>query len=100
VQCSGMWSAQQHEERRESSAKRGYSYKWQQARKGFLSKHPLCVQCELVGVVTASTDVDHIVPHRGDKELFWTRSNWQALCHSCHSRKTATEDGGWGNASS
>jgi 5-methylcytosine-specific restriction protein A len=91
-------AAQQHEERRESSAKRGYSYKWQQARKGFLSKHPLCVQCELVGVVTASTDVDHIVPHRGDKELFWTRSNWQALCHSCHSRKTATEDGGWGNA--
>jgi 5-methylcytosine-specific restriction protein A len=29
--------------------------------------------------------------------LFWNRSNWQSLCHSCHSRKTASEDGGWGN---
>ena len=90
--------AREHEGRRESSAQRGYSYKWQQTRKGFLAKHPLCVACERAGLVVASTDVDHIVPHKGDKELFWTRSNWQALCHPCHSRKTATEDGGWGNA--
>ena len=38
--------------------------------------------------------VDHIVPHRGDKELFWDKNNWQALCFSCHSSKTATMDGG------
>ena len=87
----------QHDERRESSAQRGYSYKWQQARKGFLAKHQLCVACLADGLVVASTDVDHIIPHKGDKDLFWTRSNWQALCHPCHSRKTATEDGGWGN---
>jgi 5-methylcytosine-specific restriction protein A len=30
--------------------------------------------------------------------LFWDRSNWQGLCHPCHSAKTATEDGGFGNA--
>lgn len=87
----------QHDERRESSTQRGYSYKWQQARKGFLAKHQLCVACLADGLVVASTDVDHIIPHKGDKDLFWTRSNWQALCHPCHSRKTATEDGGWGN---
>ena len=87
----------QHDERRESSAQRGYSYKWQKARKGFLAKHPLCAECERQGRITAATDLDHITPHKGDKDAFWTRSNWQSLCHPCHSRKTATEDGGWGN---
>lgn len=87
----------QHDERRESSTQRGYSYKWQQARKGFLAKHPLCAECERQGRIAAATDLDHIIPHKGDKDAFWTRSNWQALCHPCHSRKTATEDGGWGN---
>ena len=87
----------QHDERRESSTQRGYSYKWQQARKGFLAKHPLCAECGGQGRIAAATDLDHIIPHKGDKDAFWTRSNWQALCHPCHSRKTATEDGGWGN---
>jgi len=92
-----QFEVKQREKQRETSSQRGYSYKWQQARKGFLAKHPLCVECERVGRVTASTDVDHIVPHKGDMDLFWDRSNWQAMCHPCHSTKTATEDGGWGN---
>jgi 5-methylcytosine-specific restriction endonuclease McrA len=28
--------------------------------------------------------VDHIIPHRGDKRLFWHRANWQPLCAPCH----------------
>jgi 5-methylcytosine-specific restriction endonuclease McrA len=28
--------------------------------------------------------VDHIVPHRGNRGLFWARSNWQSLCATCH----------------
>ena len=83
---------------RETSSQRGYSYKWQQARKSYLAKHPLCAECERQGLVVEATDLDHIVPHGGDKEAFWVRSNWQGLCHPCHSRKTAAEDGGWGNA--
>ncbi|WP_189426952.1 HNH endonuclease [Devosia pacifica] len=27
---------------------------------------------------------DHITPHRGDDQLFWDRTNWQALCAHCH----------------
>ena len=38
------------------------------------------------------TVVDHIVPHRGDQQLFWNQSNWQALCKPCHDHKTMTED--------
>ncbi|MBI6975727.1 HNH endonuclease [Pseudomonas lactis] len=91
--------ARRREKQRETSAQRGYNYKWQQASKGFLVKHPLCAEHERCGEVAAATEVDHIVPHKGDMVLFWDRSNWQALCHSCHSRKTASEDGGWGNPS-
>ncbi|WP_324290694.1 AAA family ATPase [Ancylobacter sp. SL191] len=42
-----------------------------------------------------ATVVDHIIPHRGDSKLFWSRSNWQALCVTHHSRsKQAAEKGG------
>lgn len=30
-------------------------------------------------------------------KLFWDKSNWMALCKPCHSRKTAKENGGFGN---
>lgn len=82
---------------RGSSASRGYDGRWRKARAGFLAKHPLCVHCEQVGRVTEARHVDHIVPHKGDKVLFWERANWQPLCASCHSIKTATEDGGFGS---
>ena len=44
-----------------------------------------------------STDVDHIIPIEGQKDpLFFDVENVQALCHSCHSKKTASIDGGYG----
>lgn len=86
---------QQHMER-ETAAERGYGSRWQKARKGWLHAHPLCVVCEAAGRVVPATDVDHIKPHRGDMALFWDSSNWQSLCHSCHSTKTVQEDGGFG----
>jgi 5-methylcytosine-specific restriction enzyme A len=98
---TGRCAAHQREARtqaerpRESAAKRGYGRTWQKASKGYLAKHPLCVAC--APRVTAATVVDHIRPHRGDKALFWDSENWQALCAPCHSRKTAQEDGGFGN---
>lgn len=85
-------------EQRGNSTQRGYGYRWQQTRAGYLLKHPLCVHCSRDGKVEPATELDHIVPHRGDQQLFWDRSNWQGLCHPCHSRKTASEDGGFGNA--
>lgn len=70
---------------------RGYTYKWQKARERFLAKHPLCAHCQREGKVAAATDVDHVIPHRGDQALFWDESNWQSLCHPCHSAKTQEE---------
>lgn len=85
------------EPKRESSYSRGYDSKWRKARKYFLQDNPLCVHCEKEGRVVPATDVDHIIPHKGDMNLFWDQSNWQSLCKECHSRKTVKEDGGFGN---
>lgn len=86
------------DERRASSTQRGYGYRWQQVRAGYLRAHPLCAECTRKGRVVVATDLDHITPHKGDMDLFWSRENWQGLCASCHSTKTASEDGGFGNA--
>jgi 5-methylcytosine-specific restriction protein A len=83
---------------RASSTKRGYGYKWQKARAGYLARHPLCAQCERDGRIGVATDLDHIIPHKGDMQLFWDRANWQGLCKPHHSAKTAREDGGFGNS--
>lgn len=77
-------------ENRANSGQRGYGWRWQKFRKSWLAKYPLCVHCLANGRTTPATDVDHIVPHRGDMVLFWKDigSNVQSLCASCHSRKT------------
>ena len=81
-----------HPEEVRSTSSRGYGSRWQKARKRYLNAHPLCVECMKVGKYVRATDVDHVMPHRGDLDLFWDENNWQALCHSCHSRKTRSED--------
>ncbi len=81
-----------HPEEIRSAAARGYDRRWQKARKAFLMEHPLCVECARQGRIVAATVVDHIIPHRGNKALFWDRNNWQSLCKSCHDRKTGSED--------
>lgn len=65
--------------------------RWRKARAAFLARHPLCEDCASLGLVVAAREVDHRIPHRGDAALMWDRSNWQALCKPCHSRKTAHE---------
>lgn len=87
-----------NDERRGSSTQRGYGYAWQKARAAFLREHPLCTSCDDKGYVQAAVVVDHIVPHKGDPQLFWNRRNWQPLCKPCHDAKTAREDGGFGRA--
>lgn len=94
IMVPGSWRTD-----KQGSTARGYGYKWQQAREGWLRKHPLCVYCERDGRVTPASVIDHIEPHRGDMVLFWAAdTNWQSLCKPCHDAKTALEDGGFGNA--
>ncbi len=50
-----------------------------------------CAACDQVHL---SLEVDHILKHDGDPARFWDRSNLQALCVSCHTRKTNAETRG------
>ena len=65
-------------------------YGWAKRRADQLMAEPFCRECAKHNLRVPATDADHIVPHRGDIELF-TKGDLQSLCHSCHSRKTMTE---------
>ncbi len=62
--------------------------RWRKAAKWQLAVHPLCVDCEAAGFTVLASVCDHIQPHHGDLELFWSSDNWQSLCASCHGKKT------------
>lgn len=69
-----------HDRTRPNARKRGYTREWEKARAEFLRTYPYCaMRCGNLATV-----VDHRIPHKGDKHLFWDRSNWQPLCAHCH----------------
>ena len=88
--------ARQREARRKTPNERGYTWKWRVAARNYLRQHPLCEHCLKEGILNPATVVDHIIPHQGDMDKFWDTNNLQAMAKSCHDRKTATEDGGFG----
>lgn len=80
--------ARAYDRERGGARQRGYDGAWDKARKAYLNKHPHCVACWANGNAIPASDLDHIIPHRGDRKLFWDRSNWQGLCAMHHGRKT------------
>lgn len=65
--------------KRPSARQRGYTAEWDVARKEYLTVNPRCARCSQPANV-----VDHVMPHRGNQKLFWSKANWQALCAPCH----------------
>ena len=69
------------------------STEWRRFRAQMLRQRS---QCEVDGCGRASRHLDHRVPLRAGGAPFHPM-NVQALCASCHSRKTALSDGGFGH---
>lgn len=70
---------------RPSACKQGYDRRWQRLRLMILAKEPLCRLCGN----RFATQVDHVVPRsKGGDD---SEDNLQALCASCHSKKTRRE---------
>ena len=68
------------------------SYNWRvNVRRAYFANNPFCISCPQYAFVKA-TDIDHIKPWRYYPSLFWDQSNWQPLCHSCHSKKTIDDN--------
>jgi 5-methylcytosine-specific restriction protein A len=79
---------------RRKTAERGYGSTWKKLRRLIAAQRPaVCVRCGRADV-SARMHLDHIRPlgQGGSNDP----ANLQWLCASCHSQKTATEDGGFG----
>lgn len=63
-----------------------YGLRWRTLR-----TYPLCVDCLAEGKMEPSTEVDHVIPHRGNARLFWDPANLRGLCRRHHSEKTRRE---------
>ncbi|MCA0314237.1 MAG: HNH endonuclease [Candidatus Melainabacteria bacterium] len=61
---------------------------WQNLREFILARDPICKACRKV----ASKEADHIIALSDGGEAL-DPDNCQGLCKSCHSKKTAKENG-------
>ena len=90
-------------QRRNNKAYKRYKTpRWKTLRLQFLRANPLCANHYSHGgggdCREFATEVDHIVRCESNKDVkFYELGNLQGLCKSCHSRKTAREDGAFGN---
>jgi 5-methylcytosine-specific restriction enzyme A len=73
-----------------------YGRPWRRLREAHRRDNPYCVECLRENRKMIGSDVDHIVPHRGDLELLRDPDNLQTLCEYHHGRKTAREAWGLG----
>ena len=67
---------------------------WKVTRKRVLEDNPVCDICLLGGRLVEAKDVDHILPHQGDYEMFHDATNLWGLCKSCHAKKSSLEGQG------
>ncbi len=79
-------AASYYDSQRGSSTKRGYDSMWQRNSRQFIKENPLCDECYKQHRLTPSRVVHHIIDHKGNYELMWDVSNWQALCKVCHDK--------------
>lgn len=86
------WIGPRIQPARPNASERGYGGAWRKRRAAFLAAHPVCCT---PGCRARATHADHIRLRRdgGSDDA----ANLRPLCHPCHSRITASADGGFGN---
>jgi 5-methylcytosine-specific restriction endonuclease McrA len=57
--------------------------KWRKIRKNHMAHNPLCIMCEARGKIILATICDHIIPHKGNVDLFYS-GPFQSLCKLHH----------------
>src|SRR5262245_460061 len=64
---------------------------WKQRRKQQRVKQPLCEECLRHGHVREARVAHHVVPHKGNWDLFCT-GDLESLCKQCHDAHTASTE--------
>lgn len=57
--------------------------RWKVLRLQQLARCPLCWMCESRGILTPASVADHVIPHKGDEELFFN-GQLASLCPTHH----------------
>ncbi len=82
----------EYEKRPERKADNAFykTARWIAFRKYLVSKpeFALCAECKMQGIITPTTQIDHIKPRKDFPELAWDEDNLQGLCLSHHRAKT------------
>lgn len=86
--CGPKRRGNEYDQQRGSSTERGYDYRWQQFRLRYLAQHPLCVDCEMEGIVGPATDVHHTRKLRDHPEAKYDEDTLMVLCKKHHDLRT------------
>lgn len=64
---------------------------WESTRQAVLQRYPVCYWCEAVGLLTESTDADHIQSSSSlhSRSEFFNQDNLVGSCRSCNSRRAS-----------
>jgi len=64
---------------------------WESTRRAVLQRYPVCYWCEAVGLLTESTDADHIQSSSSlqSRSEFFDQDNLVGSCRSCNSRRAS-----------
>ncbi|AYF88634.1 HNH endonuclease [Pseudomonas sp. DY-1] len=76
----------EYNKRRPASDKFYWTNTWKKKSEEYRARHPLCEECEQIGLVEQSQLVDHIIPYRERPDLGLVDENLRALCWPCHNR--------------
>jgi 5-methylcytosine-specific restriction endonuclease McrA len=80
--CSSI-SAASADDYRASSSER-YGSRWDRLSRAKRAVNPLCERCERHELVTAATEVHHIVKVSVRPDLKYEWSNLMSVCRTCH----------------
>lgn len=64
---------------------------WRRLRLAFLREHPLCADCERIGLLTAAEHVHHTLERKDRPDLALDWDNLEGLCPPCHNRKRGAD---------
>lgn len=88
---------EQRQDDRPSAARRGYGHGWRRLRRMALARSPLCADPfgihKANGEVVIAVDVHHVETVSEGNPTLTSLDKLETLCHSCHSRITATHGG-------